>query len=102
MVSSGQLRELTELAKDFNLEGAFMNDPIFSAKKFEDLIKLAKVASTSFEEAAVFTATQALAMEFDKEEHFSGYVLENIERVRWHICAAVGYDITNGHHKEQH
>ncbi len=80
-----------------------MNNPILYAKKFEELVELARKAETAFEKAAVFAATQSLAGAFfEEEENFSGYVLEKVELARWHICAAIGYDITNGHDEQKH
>lgn len=80
-----------------------MNDPILYAKKFEELLELTRKAETAFEKAAVFAATQALASAFfEEEEKFSGYALEKVELARWHICASIGYDITNGHDEQQH
>ncbi len=80
-----------------------MNDPMLTAKKFYDLAILAKDATTPFENAAIFAAAQALAAQFnEEEERFDSYALEQVEKARWSICAAVGYDITNGHDKSQH
>lgn len=80
-----------------------MNDPVLYAKKFEELIALAREATTGFEKTAVFAAAQALADAFSaNEDEFDGYALEKVEQARWHICAAVGYDVTNGHDQQQH
>jgi len=84
-----------------------MNDPILCAKKLEELIDLACEAKSAFEKAAVFAATQAIANEFisyEEERQFNGYVtvLEKVEAARWHICALIGYDITNNHDQQKH
>lgn len=80
-----------------------MNDPILYAKKLEELVDLARKADTAFEKAAVFAATQSLANAFfADEDQFKAYVLEKVEQARWHICASIGYDITNGHDEQQH
>jgi len=82
-----------------------MNDPKLAAQKFQDLVDLAKDATTDFEKAAVFAAAQALASLFDADEEDSSYdpyVLEKVEGVRWHISASLGYDVTNGHSASQH
>ena len=78
-----------------------MNDASLYANKFQELIELARNAETGFEKAAIFAATQALANEFT-EDDFDGYALEKVEGTRWHICASLGYDITNGHSPQQH
>lgn len=80
-----------------------MNDPVLLAKKLGDLALLAKSAATEFEKASVYAATEAIAAAFsDTEDQVGDYALENVEKARWSICAAVGYDITNGHDKSQH
>ena len=80
-----------------------MNDPKLSAEKFESLIDLASKANNEFEKAAVFAAAQALAAMFNEvEDELDPYVLEKVEQVRWHIGAAIGYDITNGKDTSQH
>ena len=78
-----------------------MNDPLLYVEKLRELIELASCASNGFERAAVFSASQAISKEFD-EEDFDGYALEKVENVRWHIAAAIGYDVTNGHSSVQH
>jgi len=80
-----------------------MNDPILYATKFAELIDLAREAESAFEKAVVFAATQSLANAFfSEEERFNGYMLEKVEMARWHICASIGYDVTNGHDQEHH
>ena len=80
-----------------------MNDPKLAAQKFEELARLAGLADTEFEKAAVYAAAEALAARFrEVESEFSAYALEKVESARWSIAAAVGYDVTNGHGREQH
>jgi len=60
-----------------------MNDPKLATQRFQDLIDLAAKASTDFEKAAVFAASQALANLFDGDEEdwsYDPYVLEKVER----------------------
>jgi hypothetical protein len=80
-----------------------MNDPILMAAKLEQLAYLARDAGNEFEKAAVFAAANAIAAAFEEDEDsYSDYALENVEKARWSISAAVGYDITNGHDRSQH
>lgn len=80
-----------------------MNDPLLLAKKFDELIVLAREAESGFEKAAVYAAAEALSAAFaSAEESFDSYALEKVEQARWHISAAVGYDVTNGHASSQH
>ena len=77
-----------------------MNDAKLVIKKLEELAHAAISASTEFEKAAVFGAVNVFIGELDADD--PGHLGENIERARWSICAILGYDITNGHSKEQH
>lgn len=79
-----------------------MNDPILYSSKFKELLDLACKAETAYEKAVVFAATQTLADAFFKlQENYDGYILEKVEQARWHICALIGYDITNGRNEHQ-
>ena len=44
-----------------------MNDPLLYVEKLRELIELASCASTGFERAAVFSASQAISKEFEKQ-----------------------------------
>jgi oligoendopeptidase F len=80
-----------------------MNDPVLAIKKLEDLLHIAKSADTEAERAAIYAATQCLSADLKEHfETFDPYLIENIERARWSICAMVGYDITNDHDISQH
>lgn len=80
-----------------------MNSPKLLAKKLSELIKLASQANTGFEKAAVYSAARAIKSEFNAdEEEFDGYTLEKVTKACWHICAAVGYDVSNSHDSSQH
>lgn len=80
-----------------------MTDPILLAEKLEQLASIARDAKTDFEKAAVFAAASAIAQKFEADEdNFSSYVLENVQKARWGISAAVGYDVTNGHDTTHH
>ena len=79
-----------------------MNDPMLAASNLENLLQLAKSASTPFEKASVFSATHTIANQFEEYANKDGYLLEKVTKARWHISAIVGYDITNGHSLDQH
>lgn len=80
-----------------------VNDMNLAAKKLGELVGLAGEAESEFEKAAIFAAVTVIVTEFEnKEEELDSYLLENLERVRWHTSAALGYDIDNGHDKSQH
>ena len=79
-----------------------MNDAVLMTQKFSGLAKLANIAKTDFETAAVYAATEALATAFNScGGHFADHLLENVEKARWSICAAVGYDVANQLDKAQ-
>jgi hypothetical protein len=80
-----------------------MNSSKLMTTKLSELVELARLAETEFEAAAVFAACTAIAREFEaNEDDYDPYVMEKVEQARWHTCAAVGYDIDNGHDKEAH
>ena len=80
-----------------------MNAPFLVISKLEDLIRAAASAESEFEKAAIFAATRTLINDLDSgTEESLPQLGENIERARWSICAILGYDITNGHSKDQH
>ncbi len=77
-----------------------MNDVQLVLAKLEQLAHAAMDARSEFEKAAIFGAVRAFANDLDEED--PGTLGENIERACGSICAILGYDITNGHSKEQH
>lgn len=80
-----------------------MNNPMLIATKIEQLALLAKSASNEYENAAVFAAIHTISELFNADENiFSDYILENVEKARWSISAAIGYDVNNDHDKNQH
>jgi hypothetical protein len=80
-----------------------MNDPKILAARLDDLAKLASIAETDFEKAAIYAATRAIVAQFDEvEDEFDEYLLEKLTAGAWHINAAIGYDIDNGHDRSHH
>lgn len=80
-----------------------MNDTSLAITKLEELAHAAFRAESEFEKAAVFGAVRALIDDLGTHiEKSLPYLLENVERARWSICAILGYDITNQHSDEQH
>lgn len=80
-----------------------MNDPILLATKLNELVQLASEASTGFEQAAIYSACSSIWKEFEESgEQFDGYIMEKVLGACYHIKAAVGYDVTNGHNKSSH
>lgn len=80
-----------------------MNDPALMVSKLDELIGLAREADTGFEKAAVFAAVRAVDSMFrSRDGEFTANFLGKLGQARWHIAAAVGYDITNGHDAEAH
>ena len=77
-----------------------MNDPQLALKKLGELGRAALQASTETEKAAIFAAVHILISGL--EEHIPQCKSEDLERARWSISAILGYDIDNGHSREQH
>ena len=80
-----------------------MNDPFLVISKLEDLARASMLAESEFDTASIYGATRALITDViaGTSEQLP-QLGENIERARWSICAILGYDITNGHSKDQH
>ena len=80
-----------------------MNDPKILANQLDHLARLASTATTEFEKAAVYAATRAIVVQFEEtEDQWDGYFLEKLTTGAWHINAAVGYDVDNGHDRSHH
>lgn len=77
-----------------------MNDSKLALNKLGELGLAAIEASKEADKAAVFAAVHILVSGL--EEHVPGYLGENLERIRWSISAILGYDIDNGHSRDQH
>jgi hypothetical protein len=80
-----------------------MNSASLVIAKLSNLVDLAFCAESDFEKAAVFSATTTLIGMIETEfGETRAHAMENVERLRWSICAMVGYDITNGHDNDRH
>ncbi len=84
-----------------------MNDPKLALDSVEALIKELERHGLSFaEKAGLFAAMRILEGDIDVyiDDHAggNGYAHEKIRNVRWHVAAALGFDITNNHPAEQH
>ncbi|QXE10652.1 hypothetical protein GTQ41_16815 [Pseudomonas sp. AN-B15] len=80
-----------------------MNDPKQALEKIEELINAARATDDLFSHAAAFSAIALLVQRLDNYfEEKAPYAGENVERLRFHSAAMLGYDITNGHGVEQH
>lgn len=80
-----------------------MNNPKQSVEKIEELLKAARETNGLFAHAAAFAAITALVDKLDR--YFKEKAVdadENVERLRSHSAAMLGYDITNGHSIKQH
>ena len=83
-----------------------MNDPKLTVKNIEDIIAATKGDLSYAERAGLFAAISTIGK--NVEEHIDdsmdgdGYAHEKITQVVWHVGAALGFDITNGHSAEQH
>lgn len=77
-----------------------MNDPHLVIDKLKQLANEAMTASSEIEKAAIFGAVSTFAHNLNAANQDN--LAENIERARWSICAILGYDVTNGHSREQH
>ncbi|QZP18758.1 hypothetical protein [Pseudomonas sp. DR208] len=80
-----------------------MNDPQQALEKIDELIRAARATDDLFSRAAAFSAVSILILRLDDYfEEKASYAGENLERLRFHSAAMLGYDITNGHGIEEH
>ncbi|RZL84769.1 MAG: hypothetical protein EOP66_02385 [Sphingomonas sp.] len=84
-----------------------MNDLNFSLSVLEAIYNEAKRDDLSFAECAgLYAAARVQCDDFrryiDEARDGYGYAREKISQYQWHIGAALGFDITNGHDKAQH
>jgi len=84
-----------------------MNDLAFSLSLLDSIYKEARRDDMTFaERAGLYAATSTMYGEFRKyiteERNKDGYAFEKLGKYKWHIGAALGFDITNGHDKSQH
>jgi hypothetical protein len=85
------------------LKGIAVNSASLVLSKLSELVDLAFSAGSDFEKAAVFSATTTLIGMLETEfDDTRAHAMENVERLRWSICAMVGYDIDNGHDNDRH
>lgn len=80
-----------------------MNDPKLALDKIEELLSVSRGTDDLFARAAAFGAISILVQSMGAyfEKH-APYAVENMERLRFHSAAMLGYEITNGHSIEQH
>ncbi|KPW98063.1 hypothetical protein [Pseudomonas syringae] len=80
-----------------------MNDPTLMLNKIEELLKASRQTDDLFHHAAVFGAVSSMVKQLsDFFEENADWAGENMEHLRWHSAAMLGYDITNGKEVEQH
>jgi hypothetical protein len=77
-----------------------MNDPKLALNKLGELGLAALEASNEADKAAIYAAVHVLVSGLD--DHMPDHLGENLERIRWSISAILGYDIDNGHSRDQH
>ncbi|WP_323986363.1 hypothetical protein [Pseudomonas canadensis] len=80
-----------------------MNDAKFTIEKARELLKASKTAEGLIEQAAIFGAISVLIRQLDVffKDH-APHMSENMERLRWHSAAVLGYETTNGKSSQDH
>lgn len=84
-----------------------MNDVQLVIQAVERLIKeCGRDDMSEAEKAGLFAGLRILCKDLEMfvEErlHNDGYAHEKLGQLEWHVGAALGFDITNGHPKTQH
>lgn len=84
-----------------------MNDPKLAVEQLREIAAVSERDAPLPERAALYSAARFLLD--DIRAHFTpeagridGYMSEKIHKSRWHIAAALGFDIDNGHDDTQH
>lgn len=80
-----------------------MNDPKTALDKIEELLSVSRGTDDIYQHAAAFGAISVLIQSLESYfEERAPYVGENIDRLRSHSAAMLGYERTGGHSVEQH
>jgi hypothetical protein len=82
-----------------------MNDIKLAFENMDEIIRASTDNLTVSERAGLYAAIHTLSSKLDeyiKEKGLSGYASEKNSKVRFHVSAALGFDINNGHSIEQH
>jgi hypothetical protein len=93
--------------RNHRIEGPSMNDVQFSLNLLDTILKEARRDDMTFAECAgLYAGAKAVCTEFhtyiDERCHGGGYAHEKASQFEWHIGAALGFDVTNGHDKSMH
>jgi hypothetical protein len=83
-----------------------VNDYNIALDNLETIVSEARGARAFVERAALYGAMRALTDDLtkfvDEQRNEYGYAHENVGRVRWHLAAALGFDITNNLDESHH
>jgi hypothetical protein len=84
-----------------------MNDLELTLTNVDQIIEEARRDDLSIaEKAGLYAATHVIARDLDKhideECGGDGYAHEKVGTMRWHVGAALGFDVTNNHSAEEH
>ncbi|WP_166297075.1 hypothetical protein [Bradyrhizobium sp. 2S1] len=83
-----------------------MNDWALAVRKLDEIVKQTAIAATEGERAGLYAGARLLLSDLHgfvaNEAGGNTYALEKIGSAKWHIGAALGFDIDNGHPAEQH
>ena len=83
-----------------------MNDPVLVLDAFDRIIsETGKPDLSVSDKAGLFAGARTLGVDLEElidELGGHGYAKEKLGKSLWHIGAALGFDITNGHDVRQH
>lgn len=82
-----------------------MNDIKLTLKNMEEIIDASVEGLSLPERAGLYAAIQTVSAkveEYIEEKGFEGYASEKNFNVQFHVSAALGFDISNGHSVEAH
>lgn len=84
-----------------------MNSPKLAVERLYEIVKDCHRHSELSERAALYSTARFLLDDIRKhftpeEGRIDSHMSEKIHNVQWHIAAALGFDIDNGHDDGQH
>jgi hypothetical protein len=84
-----------------------MNDAKLTIKSIEDIVMSAALKLTLSDRCALRAGLETFIQDIEKLYvrafgEVDPYMSEKLFKVRWHVNANLGFDVTNGHDEQQH
>lgn len=84
-------------------KGDVVNDPRLLLSRLSELAIEASSSESLFEKSAVYAASQSILSRFQADQgELPNGIQDLVARACFHISAALGFDVDNGHSSESH